>query len=221
MNPIDRREVIMPGGIEMTLEAERHVDIRAHAEWLSVACGSGELELYLAQKHGCAITGIDIGEWAITRSREKTVSRGLANLARFEVGDGSALQFAAGTFDGLYCSGALCAFYNQGLQEFYRVLKPAGKAVILDVIWWHEPVPEEIVQRWAGREAEILTLGGNARAFEERGFRVLLAKGYHEAAWWEAYYRDRGDALHWRQERDNYRIDWDYLGVGLFILEKT
>lgn len=218
---IDRREVIMPGGVEMTLQAERHAVFSPGARWLSVACGTGELELYLAEKYGCSIVGVDVGEWAVERARKKAGDRGLDHLASFEIGDGRALPFGAGTFDGAFCSGALCAFLDRGLEEFRRVLRPGGTAVVLEVAWRREPVPEKVVERWAGGEATILTLEGYERAFEDRDFVVRFARGYHEPAWWEAYYGDRGDAPHWREERANYVADRAHLGVGLFVLEKV
>ena len=74
---------------------------------------------------------------------------------------------------------------------------------------------------WDGGTADILTIEGNCAAFAERGFNVLFSRAYHEPSWWEAYYDDREDAPHWREERSSYRADQDYLGVGLFVLEKV
>jgi SAM-dependent methyltransferase len=218
---IDRQEVIMPGGIEMTRQAERYLDLRAGARLLSVACGTGELELHLAERHGCVVTGIDAGAWAIEKALSKAAARGLVHLARFVIGDGGALPLAAGSCDAVFCSGALCAFFDRGLREFHRVLVPGGRAAILDVIWRRDPVPVDVTARWAGGDAVILTLDGNRQAFRERGFRVRCARAYHEPAWWQAYYDDRGEAPHWRQERADYEADQAYLGLGLFVLEKA
>jgi ubiquinone/menaquinone biosynthesis C-methylase UbiE len=158
---IRRPEVIMPGGIELTREAERFLNIHPHTRLLSVACGTGELELYLAEKYGCSIAAIDIGQWAITRAREKAASRGLEHLVTFEIGDGNSLTFGAATFDVVFCSGALSAFYNNGLREFHRVLVPEGRVAIIDVIWRTEPVPSSVQQAWTEGTAVILTLDGN------------------------------------------------------------
>lgn len=221
MIKIRRPEVIMPGGIELTLEAERHLDMHPDTKLLSVACGTGELELYLAEKYGCAIEAIDVGQWAIARAREKAASRRLEHLVQFEIGDGNSLKFGAATFDVVFCSGALSAFYHNGLRQFHRVLVPGGRAAIVDVIWRVERVPSSIQQAWTEGTAVILTLGGNHQALEQQGFRVLFSKAYHEPLWWEAYYDDRGEAPHWQQERANYRAHQDYIGLGVFILEKT
>ena len=100
------------------------------------------------------------------------------------------------------------------------MLGPGGRAAILDVIWRRDPVPAHVADRWAGVDAVLLTLEGNRRAFEGHGFRVRYARAYHEPAWWLAYYDDRGEAPHWRQERADYETDQAYLGLGLFVLEK-
>jgi ubiquinone/menaquinone biosynthesis C-methylase UbiE len=217
---ICRQQVIMPGGIELTREAEPYLDLGPSTTVLSVACGTGELELYLAHKYACQLIGIDLSEGFVRQARKKAAARGLDHLARFRIGDGSTLEFEDATFDVVFCSGALCAFFGKGLCEFHRVVKAGGRCAIMDVLWRHERVPPEVVQRWAGGTAHILTLAGNCEAFEQHRFRVLLAREYHKPSWWEAYYQDRGHASNWIEERDNYRRDQEHLGVGLFCLEK-
>jgi ubiquinone/menaquinone biosynthesis C-methylase UbiE len=123
-------------------------------------------------------------------------------------------------FDVVFCSGALCAFFHNGLREFQRVVKPGGKCAVIEVVWRHERVPLEVVQRWTEGTAHVLTLAGNCEAFEQQGFRVLLSQEYHEPSWWESYYEDRGDAPNWIKERDNYRRDQEHLGLGLFVVKK-
>ncbi|MBL7201822.1 MAG: hypothetical protein ISS56_16910, partial [Anaerolineae bacterium] len=56
---IDHAEVIMPGGVELTLETEPYLALSPDTHLLSVACGTGELELYLAGRHGCRVFGVD------------------------------------------------------------------------------------------------------------------------------------------------------------------
>jgi len=217
---ICRPQVIMPGGIELTREAEPYLDLGPSTTVLSVACGTGELELYLAQKYGCPIVGIDLSEGLIRQAQGKAAARGLDRLVQFRIGEGSALEFDDATFDIVFCSGALCAFFYTGLREFHRVLRPSGRCAITDVVWRHERVPPEVMERWTEGVAHILTLDGNCEAFERQGFHVLFARAYHEPSWWEAYYLDRGNAAHWIEERDTYRRDQKHLGVGLFCLWK-
>ena len=210
----------MPGGIEMLLEAEQHLDLNVNTRLLSIACGTGELELYLAEKYGCTVTGVDVDERGVSRARDKAALRGLEAHAQFEIGDGNALRFPDQTFDTILCSGALWPFYDNGLREFRRLLVPGGRAAILDVVWLCDAVPKDVVQCWTEGEATVLTREGNIAAFGERGFQVIHAATYHEPAWWQAYYDDRGDAPHWQEEHASYRAHQSFLGVGLFILQR-
>jgi ubiquinone/menaquinone biosynthesis C-methylase UbiE len=211
----------MPGGIELTKEAEQHVDLGPSTTILSVACGTGELELYLAEKYKCKIVGIDSSDGFIRTAREKTAARSLDELASFEIGDGNSLKFEEASFDAVFCSGALCAFFGNGLREFHRVLKPGGRVVVLDVIWRRGNVPKEVARQWTEGTADIRTVNGNCAASTEQGFVVLFAQAYHEPSWWDAYYEDRGTAPQWIAEHRRYKRDQEYLGLGLFVLEKT
>ena len=210
----------MPGGIELLRKVERHLELGPDTRLLSVACGTGELELYLAEKYGCRLTGVDASEGLVRRARDKAAAGKMEHLTRFEVGDGGALEFEEASFDVLFCSGALCAFFERGLDEFYRLLRPGGRAAISEVVWLTEDVPAVTRERWTEGTAHILTLEGNCQAFAERGFAIVLAEAYNEPLWWEAYYADRGTGAAWVGERDNYRRDREYLGIGLFVIEK-
>ena len=132
MLQLSREEVIMPGGIELTRVAESYMGLTSEDQLLSIACGTGELELYFAEKYGCHVTGIDSEQGFIAKAKQKTVQRNLQDWATFKIGDGKALIFQSNSFDIVFCSGALCAFFYDGLREFNRVLKAKGKAVIID-----------------------------------------------------------------------------------------
>jgi ubiquinone/menaquinone biosynthesis C-methylase UbiE len=217
---MNRQEVIMPGAVELIMEAERHIRLGPFSRLLSVACGTGEIELYLARKFGCSVLGIDIGDWAVRKATDKAVKQGLPHLARFEVGDGAHLRCEAAGFDVVLCSGAICEFFDPGIRAFHRALKPGGRAVIVEVIWRKEGIPPEVELRWTEGRARISTLAENERLFGEKGFRSVLAREYHEPQWWESYYDDRGTAPNWQDERMNYSNHKDYVGLGLFVLEK-
>lgn len=220
MQKISREEVIMPGGIELTTVAESYMALSSDRNLLSVACGTGELELYFAEKYGCQVTGIDSAQDFIARAQQKSAERNLQDLVTFEFGDGRDLNFQSNSFDIVFCSGALCAFFHDGLKEFNRVLRAKGKAVVIDVVWRKDDVPPEIEECWAGGSAHILTLDKNIHAFAGFGFRTIFSKEYHEPAWWNAYYEDMGDAKHWQEERRNYRLHQGYIGLGLFVIER-
>ena len=124
------------------------------------------------------------------------------------------------SIDIIYCSGALCAFFFNGLKEFNRVLKTKGSAVIIDVVWRKKKIPQEVGDCWTGGTAHIFTLEQNVQTFKDLDFRIIFAEEYHEPDWWDAYYDDMGNAKHWQEERENYLAHQDYIGLGLFVIEK-
>ncbi len=65
-------------GAELTVEAESHLRIRPEDAILSIGCGNGELECYLAQKYGCAIDGVDVDAASIRSAAEKQRQGGAA-----------------------------------------------------------------------------------------------------------------------------------------------
>ncbi len=77
MKNITRSEVLMVGGIELTHEAEQHVYLDSTTKLLSVACGTGELELYLVRKYNCETIGVDKTVKFIKRANEKLESSAL------------------------------------------------------------------------------------------------------------------------------------------------
>lgn len=217
---LQRAEVIMPGGIPLTLEAERHLEITPETWLLSVACGTGEIECYLALKYGCQVLGVDVRKDHVARAQEKARARGLGHLVQLAIGDGNALQVGAGTFDLVYCSGAFSDYLGNGLAEFYRVLKPGGRAVVIDIIFRSDHVPPHVEEYWSVGATKVTTLAGRCRDFAGHGFGTLFAQGYHQPSWWEAYYEDREPTPGWQAERARYRVHKDYVGVGLFVMEK-
>ena len=222
MPKISREEVFMVGGIELTQIAEKHMALSSERKFLSVACGGGELELYLCEKYGCAITGVDASSDGISNAQVKTTARGLERLASFEVGDAENLRFDGEMFDVVFCSGALCAFLEKGPLEFHRVLKPQGKVVVFEVIWLQDDIPKEVNEYWTnGGKWQVLTLARHCQVFQDQGFNVLLSEVYHEPSWWEAFFKDRNFLPAFQEQRKQYRSDQEYIGVGLFILEKA
>lgn len=222
MPKILREEVFMVGGIELTQIAEKYIVLSPETKLLSIACGGGELELYLCEKYGCTVTGVDASSDGISNAKTKTTSRGLEKRVSFEVGDAENLRFKEETFDDVFCSGALCAFLEKGPLEFHRVLKPQGQVVVLEVIWLRDDFPKEANEYWTnGGKWQVLTLARHCQVFQDQGFSVLLSEAYHEPSWWEAFFEDRNSLPAFQEQRKRYLSDQDYIGVGLFILEKA
>lgn len=102
---------------------------------LDVACGTGDFTIAIARKmpQGSLVVGVDISEGMLTIGREKVARAGLG--AEMLVADCEALPYKDGEFDRIAVGFGVRNFENleRGLGEMFRVLRPGGKLVILEL----------------------------------------------------------------------------------------
>lgn len=100
---------------------------------LDVATGTADLALALKRHMPSAeIIGVDFAEPMLAIGRQKAARAGLE--LRLEQGDGLALDFPDASFDTVTIAYGLRNFADveKGLAEFYRVLRPGGRLVVLE-----------------------------------------------------------------------------------------
>lgn len=124
------------------------VDVKETLNVLDVACGTGDFTIEIARKlsSGSSITGIDLSEGMMAVGREKVSAAGVD--VALEYGDCEALVYDDNTFDRVSVGFGVRNFehLSVGLKEMCRVLKPAGKLVILEL-----SVPSNPLIRWCYR----------------------------------------------------------------------
>lgn len=114
---------------------------------LDVACGTGDSTISIAKAAGSGskVTGVDISKGMMALVMEKAAHEGVHDRIRLQVADGENLPFEEGSFHRVTCAFGIRNFEHKekGLVEFHRVLKPGGKAVILEL-----SVPQNKTVRW-------------------------------------------------------------------------
>lgn len=101
---------------------------------LDAGCGEGNVALYLTEKHGLRVDGIDLLDFNIAHAKTEATKRGLAKDTSFQVGTYLKLPFPDNSFDAVYTMETLvhAPDYRKALGEFYRVLKSGGKLVLFE-----------------------------------------------------------------------------------------
>ena len=100
---------------------------------LEVAPGPGYFAIELARLDDYRITGLDISQTFVEIARANAAKENLP--VEFRRGNASAMPFATDSFDFLLCRAAFKNFSQpeQALEEMHRVLRPGGKAFIIDL----------------------------------------------------------------------------------------
>jgi len=134
-----------PDVVAQRRETLRALAIRPGERVLDVGAGPGLLVAELAQAVGAAghVTGLDSNPHMVARTRQRCAGQPLAQRVTVLQGDATALPLADASFD-VAVSTQVYEYVEDirsALVELYRVLRPGGRALILDTDWdslvWH------------------------------------------------------------------------------------
>jgi len=112
---------------------------------LDVACGPGVVTAALAPG-AKSIVAFDATQEMLEKARARCAKAGLVNVS-FRQGNAEALPFGDGEFDGVVTRLAVHHFAvpQRAFAEMFRVLRPGGTAVIVDIVA-SEDAREEALQ---------------------------------------------------------------------------
>jgi ubiquinone/menaquinone biosynthesis C-methylase UbiE len=101
---------------------------------LDVACGPGVVAAAIAPV-AASVVAFDATEQMLDKAKARCARAGLSNVV-FKHGDAENLPFEDARFDGVVTRLAIHHFAHpqRALDEMYRVLRPDGMAVIVDVV---------------------------------------------------------------------------------------
>lgn len=101
---------------------------------LDIATGTGDFAIEALSLNPTKIIGIDISEGMLAVGKEKMKQKGVDHIIDLQLGDSENLLFDSNYFDAYTVGFGVRNFENleKGLSEMLRVLKPNGRAVILE-----------------------------------------------------------------------------------------
>ena len=134
-----------PGGLALTEQLGTLIGLGPGQRVLDVAAGTGTSAIFLAERFGCEVVGIDYGRDSVALANAAASEAGLASRVRFEQGDAERLPFEANSFDAVVCECAFCTFPDKttAAAEIARVLRPGGRFGLSDLTR-SGPLPAEL-----------------------------------------------------------------------------
>ena len=118
-------------------------------EWVDLCCGTGDMSILLAKylKSSENITGIDSASKVLFVARER--SKGNNSSIKWINGDALETNLPSNEYDGLLMAYGLRNLSNSeaGLKEAFRLLKPGGRAGILDFRSFKGPSIQGLFQK--------------------------------------------------------------------------
>jgi ubiquinone/menaquinone biosynthesis C-methylase UbiE len=124
-----------PGGLKLTERLGEILELTPQSRLLDVAAGTGASAMFLAERFGCEVVGIDYSRKNVEAGNEAARANGPDIKVTFQWADAEALPFPDASFDAVICECALCTFPDKqaAAREFNRVLHPSGRVGLSDL----------------------------------------------------------------------------------------
>lgn len=154
-----------------------------------LGCGSGAGALLLAQHYQTTVMAVDASAVFIDELKARAKQLGLEHLIIPIQGDMAQLDWSAGSVDLLWSEGAA---YNLGFEQALKLWRPllanSGIAVISEMTWFTDDVPEAAIAYWQNAYPGMGTEAENSDRARRAGFRILATHRLPTQAWWVNYY---------------------------------
>ena len=139
---------------------------------LDIATGTGDFAVALLKLNPKEIIGVDISSGMLEVGNDKMRKRGYSDKIKLILGDSENLQFDDSYFDGVTVAFGVRNFENleKGLGEMLRVIKPGGKAVILE---FSKPKKFPIKQLFGFYSKRLIPFIGKMVSKDKRAYAYL------------------------------------------------
>ena len=173
-----------PGRLQLTERLGSMLDLQPGHLVLDVASGLGTSAIYLAQRFGCQVVGVDFSRQIVEQANANAAEAGISQLVQFKKGDAERLPFEDRSFDALICECAFCTFPSkaQAASQFARVLRPGGRIGLSDLTR-SGPLPPELdtLMAWVACIADAQPINEYESILTEAGFSMDQVEIHDEA----------------------------------------
>jgi SAM-dependent methyltransferase len=176
-------------------------EVQASSRVLEVGSGSGGPAVYLAEKRGCHVTGVDINENGVANASRLAAARDVSDRTMFRAIDASEpLPFPDASFDAVLSNDAMCHIPHrlEVLRDWRRVLRPRGRMLFTDALIITGQVShDEIATRSSIGPYFFVPPGENERLIRDAGLKLIASHDETAAA--------ETIARNWHAAREQHR----------------
>ena len=139
---------------------------------LDLATGTGDFALALLKLNPDQIIGMDISSGMLEVGKKKMIHKKVDHIISMQLGDSEDMPFEDDYFDGLTVGFGVRNYENleKGLSEMLRVLRPGGKAVILE---FSKPKSFPIKQLFGFYSKRVIPVFGKTISKDSKAYEYL------------------------------------------------
>ena len=227
-----------PGDVTSTLRALASVPaITPETRVLDLGCGTGLQTRVLAENSPGRFVAIDSHPPFISELNRHARELGIADRLEARVGDIKQLDFPPGSFDLIWCEGAIWVLgFEAGLREWRRLLPRGGHIAVTEACWVRPDPPPECRDYWKQEYPAMRDVSTLLAAIGGCGYELVEHFSLPSSSWWDDYYgplqqniaefRDRHEeepgaqelADHVQREIDVWHTYSEYYSYEFFVM---
>jgi ubiquinone/menaquinone biosynthesis C-methylase UbiE len=235
-----------PGENQSTEKAYKMLrNLPAKPRILDIGCGPGMQTITIAKLSQGQITAVDNHQAFLDQLNASAQKEGVSGRIKTAIGDMFNLQFDKGSFDVVWCEGAIFIIgFEKGLREWRPLLADKGYFVTSELSFLRKDLPSELdaymKEMYAGLDNSAAnTVEENLVAAKKAGYQVIGSFILPKSGWFDNYYtpietklpalrekhKGEPEALAYlsaeEKEIEMFRRYSDYYGYAFYILQKA
>jgi cyclopropane fatty-acyl-phospholipid synthase-like methyltransferase len=192
-------EKLGPGSDEETRQVLHRLPRGRFDVVIDAGCGAGRQTMVLIEELRTLVHAVDSHEPFLQILRRRAAQANAAHLLQVHCMDMQDIASRFPTIDLLWSEGAAYNIgFANGLGSWSRSIRPGGFAVLSELAWLTEDVPQTAGDFFTAAYPGMRFTNDNVKIAEEAGYEVLATQTVSREAWTDGYYdvlRPRARAL--------------------------